>query len=360
MKKVFKVIGIVIGALVVIALAYVAYVFISYYRIDDNQELEVASYGNSISDTAKTGEVMRITSYNIGFGAYSDDYTFFMDGGKESRAFSAEAVYENVGGAAAVINEKAPDIALFQEVDYDGTRSYHIDEREILQDSINYDRQYSFSFAQNYDSPYLLYPIFSPHGANKAGIMTFSKMRITEALRRSLPIETGFSKVLDLDRCYSKSRVATENQKELVIYNMHLSAYTSSAETAENQLRMVIEDMQEEYEKGNYCIAGGDFNRDLLGNSPEIFHTALLDDNWAKPVNKELFTDDIKLVAPFDEASPKASCRNPDKPYEPGDFVVTVDGFIISGNIELIKSDVIDTGFKYSDHNPVYMEFKLK
>ena len=39
-----------------------------------------------------SGELYRVASYNIGFGAYSNDYSFFMDGGKESRARSPEAV----------------------------------------------------------------------------------------------------------------------------------------------------------------------------------------------------------------------------------------------------------------------------
>ena len=360
MKKALKIIGIVIGAIVVLALIYVAYFFISFDRLEDNIELEVEAQQTSYVQKVYTGEEMRITSYNIGFGAYSDDYSFFMDGGTESRARSEDAVYENVGGAVSVINERDPDIALFQEVDIDGTRSYHIDEREIIKSEINNFEALNSVFAQNYDSPYLLYPLTSPHGANKAGIMTFSKYCISLAIRRSLPIETGISKVMDLDRCYSKSRISMESGKELVIYNMHLSAYTSNAETAENQLAMIIEDMQAEYDDGNYCIAGGDFNRDLLINSPEIFDTETIEDNWAQPVNTELFTDDIQLVAPFNEDNPVASCRNADKPYEEGNFVVTVDGFIVSANVEVVESDVIDTGFEYSDHNPVYLDFILK
>ena len=356
--KAFTVIGIVIAAIIVIALGYFAYVFISYHRIEDN--LVIVPYGTTETESIAAGKELTITSYNIGFGAYSDDYTFFMDGGKESWAFSKEAVYENIDGAMGVIEEQKPDIALFQEVDYDGTRSYHVDEVALVQDAMWELGQYAALFAQNYDSPFLMYPITQPHGANKAGIMTFSKVEMFDGIRRSLPIEEGLSKVLDLDRCYSKVRVQVDNGKQLVIYNMHLSAYTSKAETAETQLSMVVQDMQEEYDKGNYCIAGGDFNRDLLGNSPEIFHTAVLEDNWAQPVNMSLFTDDITLVAPFQEADMIASCRNPDKPYEEGDFVVTVDGFIVSANVEVTYANVIDAGFKYSDHNPVIMKFKLK
>lgn len=268
-------------------------------------------------------------------------------------------MYENLDGALNAIQEKNPDIALIQEVDFDSTRSYHVDERELVAERMLEADGYSYTFAQNYDSPFLMYPITQPHGINHAGLLTFSRCAITEGLRKSLPIEEGISKVIDLDRCYSKNRVKTDNGKELVIYNLHLSAYTAKAETAETQLSMLVQDMQAEYDAGNYCIAGGDFNRDLLGNSPEIFHTSTLENNWAQPVNMSLFTEDITLVAPFDEADPVASCRNPDKPYEEGDFVVTVDGFVKSANVEAIEANVIDTGFAWSDHNPVILRFRL-
>lgn len=369
-KKIIKIVAIVIGAILVVVLGYVAYVFLSFSRIEDHQILNVqnapagAPYGaeiyGEVASEVPLGQELTAVSYNIGFGAYSGDYTFFMDGGKESWAFSKEAVHENIAGAMDTVAAYDPYIALIQEVDIDGTRSYHIDERELVVPGIARSGNYDYIFAQNYDSPFLMYPITQPHGANKAGILTFSAAKISSGERISLPIETGISKVLDLDRCYSKARVAAEGGAELIIYNLHLSAYTADASTTENQLRMLVEDMQSEYDAGNYCIAGGDFNRDLLGNSPELFHTAVLDDNWAAPVNMELFTDDITLVVPFNEQQPKASCRNPDKPYEVGDFVVMVDGFIKSANVSVVESDVIDVGFAYSDHNPVYMKFVLE
>ena len=36
-----------------------------------------------------------------------------------------------------------------------------------------------------------------------------------------------------------------------------------------------------------------------------------------------------------------------------------VDGFIKSANVTAVKSDVIETGYQYSDHNPVYLTFTL-
>ena len=356
-RKIIRTVLILFVILLLAAAGYVLYVFLGFHRIADNETPAIE--GNAEKKEISPGQELTVLSYNIGFGAYSDDYTFFMDGGKESRAFSKDAVYQNINGAMEAVIQAEPDVVLMQEVDIDGTRSYHVDERTIVLPAMEQAGSFQHIFAQNYDSPYLLYPVMQPHGANQAGIMTLSKYRMTDALRKSLPIEEGITKVIDLDRCYAKVRIPVENGKELIVYNLHLSAYTAKAETAENQLKMVVQDMQEEYDAGNYCIAGGDFNRDLLGNSPEIFHTPVLADNWAKPVNMDLFTEDIALAAPYDTDAPAASCRNPDKPYEPGDFVVTVDGFIRSANVNVTQCRVIDTGFRYSDHNPVVMKVQL-
>ena len=358
-KKWLKRLGIFLGTLILIVVGYVVYVFSSYYRLEDKQKLTIT--GKS-TEKAKIKKSYRITSGNIGFGAYSDDYSFFMDGGKESRARSKDAVIENVSSYAKAVAQLNPDFMLFQEVDIDGTRSYHVDERKpLLSQTLSTDNtSRNYTFAQNYDSPYLFYPILEPHGKNKSGMLTVSNMKITESIRRSLPIEDGFMKLLDLDRCYNVNRIPTENGKKLVLYNLHLSAYTSDPSTADNQLRMLFEDMKKEYDAGNYIVAGGDFNKDLLGNSAEIFGHKELEDNWAKPISEELIPDFIQLIAPFDEKNPVPSCRNADQPYSESDFVVTVDGFLVSDNVTVEDALVLDTGFKWSDHNPVYMDFVLE
>ena len=54
------------------------------------------------------------------------------------------------------------------------------------------------------------------------------------------------------------------------------------------------------------------------------------------------------------------SCRNADAPYHDAQFVLTVDGFLVSANVTVLSSEVVDTGFAYSDHNPVRMQFQLQ
>ncbi|WP_051195231.1 endonuclease/exonuclease/phosphatase family protein [Pseudobutyrivibrio ruminis] len=358
-KKILKPILIIILAIIVLFAAYVAYVLISYHRIEDNFALEIE--GEADLSELETQKQYRISSANIGFGAYSDDYSFFMDGGTESWAYSKDAVNENISGSTASVLSLSPDIMLFQEVDLDSTRSYHVNEKDLIVNALknaNYDKV-SSTFAVNYDSPFLLYPLTQPHGKSKAGLLTISSATIQDSVRRSLPIEEGMSKLIDLDRCYSKNYINLNNGKQLVLYNVHLSAYTTDPSTATNQVVMLNEDMLEELNKGNYIIAGGDMNKDVLGDSSKYFGTSSTE-NWAQPIPDGLLDDNFTIIGPIDESNPVPSCRNADSPYTEDSFVLTIDGFIVSSNIDVIDANVLDTGFKYSDHNPVYMDFVLK
>ncbi len=243
-------------------------------------------------------------------------------------------------------------------MDTDSTRSYHVDESVPLKQAL---ADYGNIWSLNYDSPYLMYPFTSPHGKSVAGIMTFSPFEITSAVRRELPIESGVMKFVDLDRCYSVTRMNVENGKELVLYNMHLSAYTSDGTIANEQLKLLVADMSSEYEKGNYVICGGDFNKDILGDSSVYFGKSDIEYTWAQPLPEGIFNGTgLTLVAPLDEQNPVPSCRNADGPYHQGQYVLTIDGFIVSDNVEVVSSQVIDTQFAYSDHNPVEMTFILR
>lgn len=358
-KKLLKSILIIIISLILITAIYVVYVLATYSRIEDNQALTIT--GEAAEESAKVNQTYRMISANLGFGAYSDDFSFFMDGGTESWAFSKEAVNDNITGSIDVILENNPNFIVLQEVDIDSTRSYHVDEQQLILDLMNEksDTAINSAFAINFDSPFLMYPITQPHGKSVAGLLTISPVTITDAVRRSLPIEDGWSKFMDLDRCYSKSTVEVENGKKLVIYNVHLSAYTTNPETADNQVKILNADMAEEFAAGNYIIAGGDMNKDVLGDSSVYFGTSS-EENWAQPFKEAFLDESFKVVKPINESHPVPSCRNADSIYNENSFVITIDGFIVSSNVEVEGSDVIDSGFKYSDHNPIYMDFILK
>ena len=103
MKKAVRAALVILLLLILLVGIYAAYVFLTWYRVEDNQTLEVDTVGGGTEADLTTGERYRIASYNIGFGAYNADYSFFMDGGVSSRALSPDAVRENVGGAVEAV-----------------------------------------------------------------------------------------------------------------------------------------------------------------------------------------------------------------------------------------------------------------
>lgn len=355
-KSIFKTILKIIAVILIIVLAYVAYVFISYHRIEDNLDLAVNN-PKEVAAEVPTGSELSLQSWNIGFAAYVQDYSFFMDGGDESRARSEEAVYENMDNIVAKLHDLDADFFAIEEVDFDSTRAYHVDEAKLITDDF---KKYSNTFAQNYDSPYLFWPLIKPHGASKSGILTMSKYEMQSSLRRSLPIQTDFAKLIDLDRCYDVVRFNTDNGKEFVLVSLHLSAYTTDPTIADKQLEMLYEQIEAEYAKGNYVICVGDFNKDMLGDSTTIFNNKETR-GWAKALKEENLPEGFRNIQAYDPADPVPSCRDCDTGYVKGEtFVATVDGFIASDNIEVIMAKTINTEFMWTDHNPIRMTFKLK
>lgn len=111
-KTICKTLGLVLLALLILVVLYIVYVFASYHRVGD-QSLSVMHCSSRdavpMEDAVETGAVYRVSSANAGFGAYSADYSFFMDGGRESRARSRQAVDENMRGIVAFVKGLSPD-----------------------------------------------------------------------------------------------------------------------------------------------------------------------------------------------------------------------------------------------------------
>lgn len=350
-----KIILVILGVLVLVVGSYVAYVFLSYHREADDIKLPV--HQNTTAKLTENKEY-RIMSYNIGYGAYPADYSFFMDGGKYSRAYDQATVEKNMAGIVATTETIDPDLALYQEVDQEGDRSQHVDEVAWLQKSL---KQYDSVYAQNYDSAYLFYPLTQPIGKAKSGIMSFAKSQITDSTRYSLPIDTDFNKFFDLDRAFSISHLPVAGDKELALINLHLSAFTKNREVREAQIKKLTKAMADEYAAGHYVIVGGDYNHDMIGNSPEVFGTQKEPFNWTHPFPATELPEHFRIANEGLAEAKVPSVRRNNEAYQPGkSFVTIVDGFLVSDNVEVSKVAVHSTEFAYSDHDPIVMTFKLK
>ena len=75
-KKILKSIGLVLGVLVLIIVGYVIHVFTSYYRIENKINIEVEN--TALFEVVDVTNEYIISTYNVGFGAHSQNFTFFI------------------------------------------------------------------------------------------------------------------------------------------------------------------------------------------------------------------------------------------------------------------------------------------
>jgi endonuclease/exonuclease/phosphatase family metal-dependent hydrolase len=352
MKRVLRVILIILLVLVIAAGAFLAWLTITEYKPEDTEEVSVVSQGKT---KAVSQDSINIVSWNIGYCGLGKNESFVMDGGSGSgKPQSREVMTSYYDGIEKTLATQNADICILQEVDSDADRSYHIDEVTSLQNDLGIAQS---AYALNYSCNFVPYP-WPPIGEVHAGIQTLTDLKIDEAERISLPCPFKWPlRIANLKRCLLVSRIKLEDtDKELVIVNLHLEAYDDgegkAAQTAE-----LIDLLEEEYAKGNYVIAGGDFNQSFPGSldawpiiddetwMPGILDESTLPDGWS-------FASDTETP----------SCRLLNKPYDPDDQTsqhYVIDGFIISPNVEVTSVKTIDTGFEYSDHNPVRLSVKL-
>lgn len=360
-KILYTILGIILAILLVV-LGYVAYVFGTYYRIEDHQELTV---NNPQSEVITAGEKHTIATYNIGFGAYGPEFDFFMDygtmadgtevTGKRGTSISKEYTLRNINGTIKELMKLDPELIFIQEIDTDSTRSQHVNQVEMYEATF---RDMATVFASNFHSAYLFYPLTDPHGKVNAGIMTLSDYKIDDAERRSYPVTEDFMKVTDLDRCFAVHRLPVDNGKELVLINSHMSAYDKGGVIREQQWEMVTNVLKEEYAKGNYVILGGDFNHVLGDEVNGIFPSQQLTPGWLAFITSDQVPEGF-TIATAENFREVPTCRAAEIPWEKGvNYTCIIDGFIVSDNIEF-KTHNIETDFAWTDHQPVLMEFTL-
>lgn len=347
MKKTIKILGGVLGIILVLFLGLVAYLWISEYRPDDIENSEIV--GES-KDLVKLGQGYRVMTWNIGYAGLDKDTDFFMDGGKMVLPIDKNHVEDALENIRGLASDLACDFRLFQEVDKDSKRSYHIDQVKDLRDELGGNS----SFALNYKVGFVPFPI-PPLGKIESGILTQTDKKIEDAQRYQQPVPHKFPvRLANLKRGFLASYLPIkDSDKKFVLVNVHLDAYESGNNGRLAQSKQIIDFVDKEYKKGNYVLVGGDFNQELTGNKKEVPEGI-----WdPSPFPKDYLKDYMKLI----QTDTETSVVN-DKPYTGKDaYLSTIDGFIVTDNIDIdYVRTVKEQDFKYSDHNPVVMKFSLK
>lgn len=323
------------------------------YRPAAREAVELRGKGDK---ALKAGDSLEILTWNMGYGGLGNTADFFMDGGTSVRQQTRDQVEENVASIRDFLTQEDPDVVFLQEIDRNSTRSYGIDEDAAIVSAFP-DRQ--AAFASNFLVMFVPYPI-PPIGKVDSGILTLTRYQADSADRVALPCPFSWPvRTANLKRCLLAERIPLEDSdKDLVLINLHLEAY-DDGEGKRAQTKMLFEFMQAEYDKGNYVIAGGDFN--------QAFDTA---DISAWPLQREdlwqaglletgLFSDNWSFEA--DTSVP--TCRSLDRALDLSDphfqFYV-IDGFIVSDNLQVTGLSTLSEEFVHSDHNPVRITVTLE
>ena len=261
-----------------------------------------------------------------------------------------------MSGIRDTLKSLNPDFLILQEVDINSARSYGLDERTVLREALP---GASESFAYNFNTLFVPYPM-PPIGHVESGLYTLSNAIPGSAARISLPVPFSWPiRLFNLKRCLLVTRFPVrDSDRELVLINLHLEAY-DDGEGKEAQARQLTALMQEEYAKGNYVIAGGDFNQRFTNIDQSAY--PVYEGMWQPGViDAASFGSDFTLL--MDNSFP--TCRSLDRAYagaEKEEFqFYLIDGFIVSANVRAESVETLDYNFTCSDHNPVRMVFTLE
>lgn len=358
MKKALKIILWVLGAVVALAAAGILFLTVTEYRPADVEPLEIVSdahdggVGGPVSPQLAAGEELSVLSWNIGYAGLGADEDFFMDGGTKKTSADEATVEKYLNGISDTLDELSPDLIMLQEVDIDSARTHRVDERGFV-------TRGNGVHALNYSCPYVPIP-WPPIGRVNSGLYTTTEYEIASAERVALPCPFSWPvSTANLKRCLLVSYLPIEgSDKQLVLVNLHLEAY-DDGEGKIAQTKQLREFIQAEYDKGNYVIAGGDFNQVFPGSLDVYPNTH--PENWEPGVLPEDIAPAGWTLA-YDLSVP--SCRLLNQPFDPADTAGTqyyvIDGLILSPNVTLKTVETVNAQFANSDHNPVLVTVVLE
>jgi endonuclease/exonuclease/phosphatase family metal-dependent hydrolase len=344
MRRLFRVIVTLVLVLVVVVVGFFGIASLTEYRPRATEALDIEGEATAAAPTP--GSQLTLLTFNIGYGGLGKNQDFFMDGGQMVRPPDKANVETNLDGIETTLVAEPADVYFLQEVDSDSHRSYDIDEVARIEKTLGG----TGAYALNFKSMFTPYP-WPPIGKVNSGLVTISALEADQARRVSLPVPFKWPvRLFNLKRCLLVERIAVEGGKDLVLVNLHLEAYEDGAGRAE-QMAQLVDLLLDEYAKGNYVIAGGDFNQSFPGvDYPDV------STNWVPgDFDASAFPDGWTVA--HDSAVPTS--RLNDAPWNGDNQLFGIDGFVTSPNIEVTGVQTIDADFEFSDHNPVKLTVVL-
>lgn len=348
--KIVRFILIAIGLIIIALVTFLTVISVKDYNPSSVTELQIQGKSTVTIDTIT---FFRLISWNLGYSGLGKEMDFFYDGGEMVRANKKLAnKYLNENLSFLQIQSDA-DFIFLQEVDVDSKRSYHKNQVVLIRQALPL---FEYSFAKNYDVGFVPVPLTEPMGKVNAGIMSLSSFSAISAKRHPYPnIASWPDNLFLLDRCFIISRYPVKD-KELVLINTHNSYYVHEDSLRMIELNILKKILIQEYKKGNYVIAGGDWNKlppidiEMLGLDQARIQAGV------SSIDPDFLPTEWQWA--FDPNIP--TNRELNTPYSDQSKLSIIDYFVCSPNVEIVSNKTINLNFENSDHNPVVLKFRLK
>ena len=339
-----------IGISLLAVMVFMIFLTAARYHPDSVEYLDLK--GNK-GQMIRNKDEFSFMSWNIGYAGLGKEMDFFYEGGSRVKPESEEFKKYLNGILRTIRSNDTADFIFIQEADIHSKRSYDTDEFSELARIL---KDHCFAFAKNYDCRYVPVPLYEPMGKVVSGILSFSRFRPESATR--IDFGTSFSwpkQLFFLKRCFLVIRFQVRNGHDLVLINTHNSVFDEEGDLRKKEMIKLNDFMSNEYRKGNFVVAGGDWNQNPRGFNPENIETGDQVKEIILPFGSDILSG-WQFV--FDPEQP--TNRDVDRNYQKGKTKTTIiDFFVVSPNITVESVKTIKTGFENSDHQPVIMKIKI-
>ncbi len=283
---------------------------------------------------------IEILSWNLGFGGLGERAEFYPDGGRRFIPSSRAEVLRYVEGIGAFLEQAGADVLLLQEAARPSAVNRRVDLLAVIEKRLP-GRWRAFSPDVSLAVPRV-----------SVGLATFAPGPPRHVERLELP---GGKRWQRYHLLVARFPVPGESG-ELVVANLHLSAFDPAAGLRRTQLEVVAAFLRDEERRGSYVVLGGDWNL-LLADTRFPHTTAERYLFWVHPLPAGFPPPGWRLAV--DDTVP--TVRTLERPYVVGEnYTAVIDGFLVSPNVDVLSVRTADLGFRFSDHQPVTMRLRLR
>ncbi|MBP7000255.1 endonuclease/exonuclease/phosphatase family protein [Amaricoccus sp.] len=284
---------------------------------------------------------LTLSTWNVGYAGMGRESDFVFDLGRQKRPLSASLVDKNLAGILEQVRKFDSDIILLQEGADPSWVNYRRDVIGAIAAALP---GYSYIYSADVDTRGV-----PPPWNVRVGNATFSRISLSSAERRGLPLEPTFQ--LGVFRKSYRMLVARIGDgREWVIINIHLSTFDSAEDDVRRaQATALLAFAEAQYRAGRYVVIGGDWNLRLARNdfpntTEERFKF------WIRDFPSDLTPEGWSWAV--DPMIP--TVRTAYQPYVAGEnYTLNIDGFLVSPNVRIESVAGLDLDFEFSDHQPV-------